>query len=230
MKNIVCMAAIVAASSGAAIAADFQAAWTGIDPNATTVSADGFTGGIQGGYMNFAYAGPSARPGIGQFTNATFQTFCIELQNVSGGMFDWEVVDVATAPNPGVPNAYGAAVEGRIHAIVAAAISLGWIAGDLSGATSDQATAIQAGIWAAIGSDNATIDLADVDGNATIDALWATLHAAYSSDTDARVSGLMAMTTEGSQDMLYVVPLPPAAFAGLATLVGIAGVSRLRRR
>jgi hypothetical protein len=38
------------------------------------------------------------------------------------------------------------------------------------------------------------------------------------------------MVAGGNQDMLYVVPLPPAAFAGLATLVGVAGVARLRRR
>jgi hypothetical protein len=229
MKNIVCMATIIAASSGAALAADFRAAWTGIQAGSTNVTAAGFVSNLQGGYMDFNHDGASRGSGIGQFQNQTFQTFCIELQGVSTSQRDWNVVDVAAAPNPGVPNSYGAAIAGRINAIVAAAIRLGWIAGDLSGATTDQATTIQAGIWAAIGSDNATIDAGDVSGPA-INTLWATLFAEYSDDTTALVSGLRAMTAPGSQDMLYVVPLPPAAFAGLATLVGIAGVSRLRRR
>lgn len=181
--------------------------------------------------MNFNHDGASRGSGIGQFQNQTFQTFCIELQNVSTGQRDWHVIDIADAPNPGVPNAYGAAIEGQVNAIVAAAIRLGWIAGDLSGATSDQATAIQGGIWAAIGAGGANIASNAVDGDDTlVDPLWALLHASYLTDTSATVSGLRAMTAPGSQDMLYVVPLPPAAFAGLATLVGIAGVSRLRRR
>ena len=229
MKNIVCMAAIVAASSGAALAADFRAAYTGIDPNATTVSATGFTGGIQGGYMNHNHDGASRGSGIGQFQNQTFQTFCIELQTVTTGQRDWHVVDIATAPNPGAPTAYGAAVEARVHAVIAAAIWLGWIGQDLSGASSDQATAIQGGVWAAIGAAGPIGQFA-VDGNSTVDALWATLWNRYNSNQTETVSGLRAMTNRDSQDMLYVVPLPPAAFAGLATLVGIAGVSRLRRR
>lgn len=235
MKNIVCMATIVAASSGAAFAADFQAAFTGIDANATTVSVAGFTGGIQGGYMNHSYVGPIG-PGFGQFATANFHTFCVELQTVAAGTLPWEIVDLAAAPNPqapapGAPAAYGSGIAGQINAIVAAAIRLGWIAGDLSGATSNQATAIQGGIWAAIGANGAVIAANAVNGDDTlVDPLWTALFNEYSSDTSATVSGLRAMTNPSGQDMLYVVPLPPAAFAGLATLVGIAGVSRLRRR
>jgi len=38
------------------------------------------------------------------------------------------------------------------------------------------------------------------------------------------------MVAENQQDMLYVVPLPPAAFAGLGMLGGIAGFRTIRRR
>ena len=49
-------------------------------------------------------------------------------------------------------------------------------------------------------------------------------------DSSLRLNGLKAMVSEGQQDMLYVVPLPPAALAGLGMLGGIAGVRTIRRR
>ena len=49
-------------------------------------------------------------------------------------------------------------------------------------------------------------------------------------DSSLRLNGLKAVVAEGQQDMLYVVPLPPAAFAGLGMLGTIAGVRTIRRR
>ncbi len=49
-------------------------------------------------------------------------------------------------------------------------------------------------------------------------------------DSELRLHGLKAIVASGQQDMLYVVPLPPAAFTGLGMLGTIAGVRTIRRR
>ena len=49
-------------------------------------------------------------------------------------------------------------------------------------------------------------------------------------DSDLRLGGLKAMVNNGRQDMLYVVPVPPAALAGAGLLAGLGGVRVARRR
>jgi hypothetical protein len=220
-SNIVCIAAL-AAVSGSVMAADFQANYTG-QSNSVDVGRP-----YTAGYMNLTYVGAPYGHGIGQFANASFQTFCIDVQTigVGGNPFSWTVEAIADAPTPGTN--YGAAVETRIHEVMLGALSLNWINNDLSnaGATANQIAAIQALIWNSVPAFNpAVLPSGDVLTQ------YNTLLAAANSFTGSgkTFSGLRAITTDG-QDLLYVVPLPPAAFAGLATLAGIAGVSRLRRR
>lgn len=230
MKNTVCMMAALAATAGWAAAADFQAQYTGVD-GYLRIHVDGFTDSqIRAGYANFEYAPGSPRPGAGQFNDASFKTFCIDVQpHASGAMHDWDISDIADAPVPG--SAYGGAREAGVHAVIAAAMRLNWIASDLTGANGVQATAIQGAIWAALADAGGDASIAAMtSNNAFVDAAYAELINEYLLNTTARVVGLKAMVSADSQDMLYIVPLPPAAWAGIATLAGVAGVSRLRRR
>ena len=235
MKNIVGMTAVLAATSGMALAADFNAQRTGFDGRGgITVTTNAGTDTVAGGHIQFTYDGAGAPAGKakGQFAGSSFWTFCIELdQFASQQMKAYDIVAVKDAPdpsaggaNPNAPSSYGYGIESAIHEVVAAAISLMWIESDLSlGAqgNTDRLAAIQGEIWRAI-YGNASYSNGNVSTAAT------TLNGAIVAG--ARVSGLRAMTNPTSQDMLYVVPLPPAAFAGLATIFGIAGVARLRRR
>lgn len=179
---------------------------------------------LYAGHMVHEYTG-GARSG------ERFATFCIdigEFASTSGATY--EIVDLADAPVPGVP--YGQSVADQISAVVANAVALGWIDNRLQ-ADTEQAGylgkmgAIQAAIWEAIGGD------VQVNSSRTSDALayyYFQLMNGQSFDDSLRVSGLKAMVAAGQQDMLYVVPLPPAAMAGLGLLAGMGGVRALRRR
>lgn len=235
MKNTICMAALLAATTGLAAAADFSAARTGFTGNGGITV--GSLGTFSGGHIEFTYGagGSAAGKAAGQFVGNAgdkFVTFCIELdQTASQNMLGYTIVNLASAPNPATgssnpnaPAAYGNAIAARVNEVVAAAVAQGWINADLSlgSADANRLAGIQAAIWDAIYGPSV------VTANATITGHMNTLLANYGSGD--RVKGLRAMVSDRSQDMLYVVPLPPAAFAGLATLVGVAGVARLRRR
>jgi hypothetical protein len=233
MKTIVCSTALLAAS-GIASAADFKAAWQPgvIGGGNVTVGANTYSAG----HMQHVYGLGGSAPGkaAGQFIGGqgdTFRTFCIELQNVSQSQRDFTIVDVSAAPDPSISNPngnnpYGASLAAAVHDVVWKAIDLGWINADLTAntATLKQLSGIQGAIWFALFDSAQAVS----SGDATIQGHMNTLTAAIGNNN--RVAGLRAMVAPNAQDQLYVVPLPPAAFAGLATLAGIAGVSRLRRR
>lgn len=238
MKNIVCSAALLAATSGA-LAADFNAQRTGFTGTGGITVTDGSSvvHAVSGGHIEFTYGvgGSPAAGAAGQFVGpagSSFNTFCIELdQGASTAMKPYDIVDLASAPNPAAgganpnaPSAYGSAIATNIRKVVASAIALGWINADLSATvltTNARLAAIQGEIWKAIYGNVSYSSNSEV----------ATLVTRVNGGLDgSHVAGLRAMVSSSAQDQLYVVPLPPAAFAGLATLVGIAGVSRIRRR
>lgn len=226
MAKIMMCAATLAGCAGLASALSFQADFTNYT-GTTDIQINSNT--QPGGHMGFVYTGPIPGAAVGQFENPTFNTFCIEMQSVNPGPSTYDVVKISQAPNPtsGNPDApYTVGDEDEVHAVVAAAITLGWINNDLSsnGATNAQLAAIQAGIWDVL-FDSRTIT---ASGQTATDL--GTLMAAVAADPTARVTGLHAMVSALGQDQLYVIPLPPAALAGLATLGLVAGVSRLRRR
>lgn len=214
--------AVIASVAGIAEAASFQANFTG-QSNSVNVGR----GSNSAGYLNLQYVGAPAST-VGQFANASFQTFCIDVQSVNSNAgsnpYTWTIESISEAPTPGTN--YGVAIELRVKEIIAAAIGEGWINADLSnnGSSDTRIAAIQALIW------NNIPAFGYVAPTANIAADYATLeNFANGAYAGSNVSGLRAITTNG-QDMLYIVPLPPAAIAGLATLVGVAGVARLRRR
>lgn len=241
MKTIVCSAALLAATSGAALAADFNAAYNNVfnGQGGITVTTNAGTASHSGGHIQFVYGAGGSPAGMaaGQFVGpagSTFNTFCVEIgQGVTTAQKGWDIVDLASAPNPTTgganpnnPNSYGPSIATAIKKVVAAAIGLDWIHEDLSleNATTAELAAIQGEIWAAVYGN------ASYAGGALSTAATTLANTVTAGTYGSSVKGLRAMVNGQFQDQLYVVPLPPAAFAGLATLVGIAGVGRLRRR
>lgn len=171
-----------------------------------------------------------------EFTDAQrsgqrFDTFCIDLGELAlSSTATYRIVDLAEAPAPGTP--YGQAVADQINAVVANAVAKGWIDNKLQ-ADKGQADylmkmgAIQAAVWEALGGD---VKLGASQTSSGLATYYADLMNAQTFDQSARISGLRAMVAEGRQDMLYIVPLPPAAFAGAGLILGLGGVRTLRRR
>lgn len=164
-------------------------------------------------------------PGAG----TVFGSFCIELaQTVGSGTF--EIVALTDAPSPGATFSQGQA--DMISAIVANAAAKGWIDGSLQ-ADAGQSNylgrmgAIQAAIWEVAG---AAIDLNHSGTTVALRDAYLELMDAQSFDASLRLSGLKGLVNDSRQDLLYVVPLPPAAFAGMGMLAVGFGVRTMRRR
>lgn len=237
MKKHDLIVAIALAGTASIATADFEATYLGLTGGGSVHIDSTGTGGFidqdfDAGQFQFAYtnsANDGGQRGVGQFDSGTFSTFCIELQNVLTGAYSYDVTSIDNAPNPapgaGGP-AYDAADEAEVNAVIAAAIRLGWINNDLSasGASLMQLSAIQGQIWKVV------LDDAVVTGNGAVATEMAALQAEIANDPSATVSGLLAMLNANTQDQLFVVPLPTAAFAGLMTLGGLAGIARSRRR
>ncbi len=238
-KTTVITIAALAVSSGLAMA-DFEATYNdalgvigGGSVHIDNTGSGGFVNqDFDAGHLEFAYTNSmndGGERGAGQFSSGSFRGFCIELQNILSDDNVYTVDSIQNAPNPapgsGGP-AYDAADEAEVHAVVAAAIRLGWINNDLSAnsATLMQLSAIQGQIWKVV------LDNSVVTGNGAVATEMTALQAEISNDTSATVAGLRAMLNADTQDQLFVVPLPTAAFAGLMTLGGLAGFKRLRRR
>jgi hypothetical protein len=165
-------------------------------------------------------------PGAG----SSFATFCVEIQqNVASGPTVYNIVDLTDARIPG-PTLTQAQADG-INAVVANAVALGWIDGRLQADEGQEnfvgrMSAVQAAIWEAMDLD---VDIfAAATSDATRDA-YAQLLDASTFDGTLRVNGLRALATADGQDMLYVVPLPPAAWAGAGMLALAFGVRTVRR-
>ncbi len=184
------------------------------------------------GQLEFAYTNgvnDAGERGNGQFASGSFRTFCIELQDVQNGGNVYDVDTISNGPNPSPGNggpAYDAADESEVNAVIAAAIRLGWINWDLSvnAATDIQLAAIQGQIWKVV------LDNSVVTGNFGVGTEMAVLEAEAATNPNASVQFLRAMLNADSQDQLFIVPLPTAAFAGLITLGGLAGFKRIRRK
>jgi hypothetical protein len=224
MVRQTCVFALVVAS-GAASAASIDLDYTGIvgGNNATIARLDGRN--YRAGHMTHMITS-------GDRAGQSFNTFCIEVgEYASNGSATYEIVDLADAPDPGVP--YGQSAADAVNAIVANAAAMGWIDNNLQAAGSNESQnlermgAIQAAIWEALGH---SFQAGHSRTDAGLAARYAELMDQSSFDSNLRLEGLRAVVAQGQQDMLYVVPLPMSALAGLGLLGGIAGVRAVRRR
>ncbi len=223
MKNGLIML-VLAAGSSLAMADTIDAKYVQIagGNSATHLRVGGTT--YYAGHMMHEYT-------TGARSGEQFASFCIDLgESAVNSAKGYQLVDLADAPMPGTP--YGHVIAGKINAVVANAVALGWIDDRLQ-ADSGQADylakmgAIQAAIWQAVGGD---VRLNAGQTNASLRNYHAVLMNSATFDHEARISGLKAMVAPGAQDMLYVVPLPPAAFAGAGLLAAAFGVRAVRRR
>lgn len=224
MKNALVIAFACAATAGIASADTVDVRYTGIagGSDASHLRVEGGT--YLAGHMEHEFTS-------GDRSGEKFSTFCIDFAehaNTSGATY--QIVDIADAPMPGTP--YGREIANKINAVVANAAALGWIDNKLQANTeqSDYTAkmgAIQAAVWEAFGSN------IEIDDSRTYNSLanyYNILTDIQTFDDSARIHGLRAIVAEGQQDMLYVVPLPTAAIAGMGMLCSIAGVRSVRRR
>lgn len=167
-----------------------------------------------------------------------FYSFCIELQNTDrSNISEYQIVNLTDAPDPdlsGSDTSYTQAQADAVVEAVAKAVQLDWITSNLqmgADGNSDRMTAIQMAIWIAL-------DFGDFNSIYTTSNFAADLalsHLLFNTTVDANIETMMAgrlraAVADGEQDMLYVVPLPPAAWAGLGLLGVCAGVRQARRR
>ena len=223
--SIALFAACVAAGVASADTVTVDATYTGIagGSDATTLKVNGgtyYAGHMKHNILSGARSGES------------FSTFCIDFDETAyrNRTNTYQIVDIADAPMPGDP--YGDVIAGRINAVVANAAALGWIDNKLQ-ADENQTDylakmgAIQAAIWEAFGSD---VRIGSRRTSNSLETYYNVLTDDATFDSSLRLNGLKAMVATDQQDMLYVVPLPPAALAGLGMLGTIAGVRTVRRR
>lgn len=211
--------------------------------NAAMVSNRGVQGTITLDYQSIAggtvSVGDRTYPGghivyevvSGPKAGSNFRTFCVELQQtVQDGPTEYNISALTDARTPG-PSLTQSQADG-ISAVVANAAAMGWIDAGLQADTTQanyagRMGAIQAAIWEAIGED------VNIDNASTSDSIrnaYSTLMSGLTFDSSLRLAGLRALTSSTAEDMLYVVPLPPAVFAGAGMLGLCFGVRTLRRR
>ncbi len=224
MKTSIAMFAVCVAT-GVAAADTVDATYNGVAGGSGAMHLNVAGGTYYAGHMNHTI-------NSGDRTGENFATFCIDFSETANSNRNttYQIVDIADAPMPGTP--YGQAIADQINAVVANAEALGWIDAQLQADTNQsdylgKMGAIQAAIWEAFGSD---VQIGHSRTSNSLEHYYNILMDTQTFDSSLRLNGLKAMVAENQQDMLYVVPLPPAAFAGLGMLGGIAGFRTIRRR
>jgi hypothetical protein len=224
MKTSIAMFAVCVAA-GVSAADTVQATYTGIAGGSDAMHLRVNGGTYYAGHMNHTILS-------GDREGENFSTFCIDFSETAHRNRNntYQIVDIADAPMPGDP--YGEVIAGRINAVVANAAALGWIDNQLQADTNQadytaKMGAVQAAIWEAFGSD---VRIGSRRTSNSLENYYNVLMDDNTFDSSLRLNGLRAMVADDQQDMLYVVPLPPAAFAGLGMLGTIAGVRTIRRR
>lgn len=168
-----------------------------------------------------------------------FYSFCIELQNTDrSNISEYQIVNLTDAPDPdlsGSDTSYTPAQANAVVNVVAKAVELNWIDSNLQMVdgvgNADRMTAIQMAIWIALdfGTYNQIYTTNNFNAQNQLDTLY--FYNLMNPNIETMMAGrLRAAVADGEQDMLYVVPLPPAAWAGLGLLGVCAGVRQARRR
>ena len=256
MKNGICViaaAGLLGLGAAPSFADTLNATYTGVDKNASRVvgvqiqGQPSLNGSYYAGSMNHTIHSTDS-PALGGLTGKSVGLFCIEFeQNAQKSSNVYNVQTIDDAPdNPNDSTNYGVIKSDKVHAVIAAALELGWMQrGKMlvktgnKGLDRDRGAAIQLLIWESLfEDDNAGWDLLDgefianVQNKAGIKNRVTDLLNSIDENQflGERVSGLYALTSDQTQDQLVVVPLPPAALAGLAGLAIIGGVQYRRRR
>ena len=234
--------AIVAALAGTAAA----------DSVTVTQGATGYQGGNGGG----AFTATQASAGfVGTFSGpasngtSNFQTFCLQLnENLSfGGTYNTVISTYTVAA--GVTNfdpASGAFGSNPSQDTLGATTALmysqfrtfGNFGGFAPADTTDLATALQLAIWYSEGELSSPanpngLNNAFAANTAAVNMFNWAMGVANANPTEfygVRVLQMFNADGSNAQDVLTIVPLPPAAYAGIGTLAGVIGMGYIRRR
>lgn len=173
------------------------------------------------------------------FANETLRTFCVDIaENVSTGVDRlYSITSVSTAPDGDFPAGH---VIGSSRAALLASLYRGAIMNGLVDhrgsaigfVDGKHAAAFQLVIWElAFEAEGAhgTIGSGEFKVTSSIDAGVSAYFSTFFEWADAgyTLNGLRAMTFEGAQDQLIIIPLPTG---GALALAGIAGIAIRRRR
>jgi hypothetical protein len=169
--------------------------------------------------------------------DGNYTTFCADLaQSVSSSGTTYTLASLSSMPNGDFQPDMGSARSQEIYNLYAAA------AGRQYSADGTWGTAFQIALWEIIydGTDPNMGDLTsgnvrfkNTDGSALSSAVTSKVSELFGllKGPNVAQTGLLGLSSYSAQDqILQVVPLPPAAWAGLATLGGAFTVRRLRNR
>jgi len=201
------------------------------------------------GALTHAWAGGTGETAI---YNGSHASFCIDNQYASTSLRIFNLVRITQAPiaasgnwgNPGV--SYTTTQERRLNAIVLAARNAGYV-NNLGffnvSQGQDASVAIQLLSWESLwepdsqsGNWNVATNQGTFYRTSAISANAATIignlvNAATTIFNDVNTPILVrSLSSNGGQDQFVLVPLPPAAWAGLSTLAGVGFVGYIRRR
>ncbi len=222
-----------------------------------SVGAPGYDGGIGLGGGAFTatptsgYIGELSGPGS---IGTSFQTFCLQENenvglpgNYTAVISTYTVLEGRsnydpsgpTAPTTGTGRDYLSPTTALLYSTFRNGGNFGGFGTGQS--TQDLTQALQLAIWFSEGEltdgDNTFGNYSNYAGGAGDDTLAEKLFAWASNPLnnqgslwDVRVLQLFNADGSNAQDMLTIVPLPPAAYAGMGTLAGVIGMGYIRRR
>jgi hypothetical protein len=240
MNRLLISCTALAVLAGGASAATMKAKYLGIGQNSGSYSINyksgTYTANVGAGELRHQFDAVDG----GRFASQTLKTFCIDIaENVQTNVWhNYSIDSVASAPDGDAPAGHiiGSARAGLIASLYANAITDGLLdnRGSAVGFTDGMhAAAFQLVVWElAFEADGAHGDLTSGEFkvtnsiNAGVSAYfstfltWANLGTSFGS--------LRAMTFQGAQDQLIVIPLPAGGMMGLAGLAGIAAIRRRR--
>lgn len=248
-ESIAIAAICVAAVAGSAFAdgrvtiTDGTNAYNGSDGSGGAFTVTRATPGANGDY-NGVYGGNRVS-GDGRVADS-FLSFCLEIGDTLGfgATYYTEISTSAKRdgstgsgnPNPDPLSAVTAKIYSEFRSFVSNAgsstVNPGSAFGGLLGSSLDsgETTAIQQAIWY---TEN---ELGSISGTALSIYNWAL------ANNNGSLNGVRVLRLwdnynasngaySGShQDLLTMIPLPPSAYAGMGTLIGLAGVGYIRRR
>jgi len=213
----------------------------------------GYTGGIGIGggaftatTLNSGYIGEFSGPGS---SLTSFQTFCLQLNenlafggNYTAAISTFTVLEGLSNYDPSGPTAPTSTGSDDLSSTTALLYSTFRNGGNFGGSwdglsTTDLTLALQLAIWFSEGELTNGTTFFSLYANYTSNTLALNLFAWASNPLhnlgslwDVRVLQLFNSDRSNAQDILTIVPLPPAAYAGLGTLAGVIGMGYIRRR
>lgn len=227
LRGLAVAAAIAAAGSATADTVDLSYLGGGKGLS-VSVAGPGRSGAVFAGQLVHAFSNGS---GVASGWTGSHITFCTELAEVvSTSSVEYTVEDVADVPAPGP--GMGADRAQALRDLYAAAN------GAQFGTDNLQAAAFQVALWELAFDFDLGETTADLNGGAfkvTSTSTGVRMQAEAWLNTalanyGLASTGLVGLSRSGKQDQIFLVPLPAPVALGLAGLVAVAGMRRLRPR